>query len=432
MQRAWRLTAMFIIVVLLLTAIGSTGNYDFRDGSWSVATIDWTTPINDTQWADRLEQWRLMGHLITPLPTSLALCHFYMLHELDGGKAVYIPSIFSILILGLSFLSRLTKAFKLPGGQKITLWKSKIENFFRGSLHKIYTRADCGKRRHNLCRTLVYWPLLMVFVMWSMVIDYGTSLTLEVWLLLVSFCWGIVRIVSTLAICGSRQHTWSFGQVLPVFLLLAPLLTLSRLVTADDSEDRSLEPSQDSPETPKSHQQHVQDGQIRQLRADSERDGVQSADVPDDPFQDFNTDRSYVNDTVTFLSLIVGYKSGFIIAAQYYAERDPSDDMSSVFWGSEQVSLPVINDFISLYGFLYLRFNLEILFNKYLKRATLRVITRTGLILLVFAFWVVASRGWLLILSPVQPFLLILLCIMFWVIWHCVKACQAGIRVWKH
>lgn len=431
-QRAWRLTAMFAIVVLLLTAIGSTGNYDFRVGASPDETMDWTIPINDTQWNERLEQWRDMGHMITPLPTSLAVCHFYMLHERDNGKAVYLPSVFSILLLGLSFLSRIIKAFKTLGGQHINHWLSKTGNLLRRALRKIYPGAGSANRRLDPRRTLVYWPLLMGFVTWSIIIDFGASLTLEIWFLVIGFCWGIMRIIATLDVCGSRQHTWSFGQILPVFLLIVPLLTLIRLAAADDQDDQSPAPSQSLQTTYKGRDEDrisaAQPGSY-----DGPGNTHDSGIPDDDPFQEFNTDRSYVNDTTAFFSLLIGYISCGIIVAQYFAERDPLDDMFFILWGlnaeASPLNFPLVNDFFWLYGFLYLRFNLEILINRCLKRPTLRKVTRAAVILSVFAFWLVASRGWLS-WPAAQPFLMILLCPIFWVLWHCSRACQAALRVW--
>jgi hypothetical protein len=41
-----------------------------------------------------------------------------------------------------------------------------------------------------------------------------------------SFTWGLIRLLRTLSITNSGSSDWSFGQVIPIVLLAAPLLTI--------------------------------------------------------------------------------------------------------------------------------------------------------------------------------------------------------------
>lgn len=41
-----------------------------------------------------------------------------------------------------------------------------------------------------------------------------------------SFAWGIIRLMQTLQIEDRGSSDWSFGQVIPLVLLVAPLLTI--------------------------------------------------------------------------------------------------------------------------------------------------------------------------------------------------------------
>jgi hypothetical protein len=41
-----------------------------------------------------------------------------------------------------------------------------------------------------------------------------------------SFMWGLIRLTLTLLIEDRGSNDWSFGQVIPVVLLAAPLLTI--------------------------------------------------------------------------------------------------------------------------------------------------------------------------------------------------------------
>lgn len=48
----------------------------------------------------------------------------------------------------------------------------------------------------------------------------------KIWWLIGSFLWGISNLVLTRALSNGEKSDWTFGQVLPVVLLAAPLLAV--------------------------------------------------------------------------------------------------------------------------------------------------------------------------------------------------------------
>jgi hypothetical protein len=46
-----------------------------------------------------------------------------------------------------------------------------------------------------------------------------------------SFLWGISRLENARTLCGFQPRVWTFGQIMPVLLLLAPLVTFSELLS---------------------------------------------------------------------------------------------------------------------------------------------------------------------------------------------------------
>lgn len=49
----------------------------------------------------------------------------------------------------------------------------------------------------------------------------------EVWWLVTSFLWGILKLTSTLPLADGGNSDWAFGQVVPVVLLAAPVLAMA-------------------------------------------------------------------------------------------------------------------------------------------------------------------------------------------------------------
>lgn len=63
-----------------------------------------------------------------------------------------------------------------------------------------------------------------------------TQLSLQVYWLLVSGIWGTIKLFLARSSADVEENDWSFGQILPIFLLLGPLVTIVQLFFEHDSE----------------------------------------------------------------------------------------------------------------------------------------------------------------------------------------------------
>lgn len=162
---------MFLIVVLLVTAIGSTGNYDFDD-----VNINWTTPKNSTEWDHIVGNWSKTS----PYPSSYAICHFYTTPTLGTGNPVILSAVVSILLISVSFISRVVKVFEGLDVSLVAKANSKLSRWSRLHLSNMHDHASRQTRRLSVFRTLVYWPLLMGFLLFRIGSDFIASLTMEV------------------------------------------------------------------------------------------------------------------------------------------------------------------------------------------------------------------------------------------------------------
>lgn len=63
-----------------------------------------------------------------------------------------------------------------------------------------------------------------------------TQLSLQVYWLLVSGIWGTIKLLQARSSAEVEENDWSFGQILPIFLLLGPLVTIFQLFFEHDPE----------------------------------------------------------------------------------------------------------------------------------------------------------------------------------------------------
>jgi hypothetical protein len=77
----------------------------------------------------------------------------------------------------------------------------------------------------------------------------------QVWWLVTSFAWGIIRLVQALDVQRSGPADWSFGQVAPVVLLTAPLLAVFEYIFAGESAEPEQSNIHSSPNVPQGSMQ---------------------------------------------------------------------------------------------------------------------------------------------------------------------------------
>lgn len=422
LQRIWRLSGMFLIVVLLVVAIGSTGNYDFdQTDEGEQDYIAWTQPKTDSQWNDIVANWSQTS----PYPSSYAICHFYTEPVLENNRnPVILSAILSILLISFSFISRVVKAFEGLSVSQLGRIDHICSNKTRSWLRQIRLRSLRQGDIASPLRTLVYWPLLLTFLLWRVVVDYMASLTLELWWLIGSFVWGVIRLLAALRLCSGPTSSWSFGQIMPVFLLLAPLLTFWELIATDEAarvEVKRRAASVTGPNLPApSDRVQVPDSRTAYLeRARSRRDSVESSVLNDDPFHDFYADSSFLDDTVAFITLLVAEVTVQILIYQSF---DLNAWVLFGFGGAYPWNWLPFNIAIWCYNFLLLRFQIELLCDTYIKSGRVRTAIRLGYLSVYYALYVVQNfydlddKGTLsLTIGPLAGYYAL------WAVWHLLE-----------
>lgn len=208
-ERWWRLLAMGLLVAMLIAALLPTGNYGAR---------------ND--------------------PANYAICSFGKLAPARGASGStragndaeldYAAMIISVLLMGLGYVSRIVRlhpalSVGVAGGAR--RWMS---GYARSWLRKVHeeSRGEPDPSRHQAVTIkmfLVYRPLLAVFLSVRVVLDIWSSLALEVWWLVASYIWGVYNLTMSLngyAKSPPKNNVWTFGQIAPIILLVAPILSM--------------------------------------------------------------------------------------------------------------------------------------------------------------------------------------------------------------
>lgn len=240
-ERTWRLCGMGVMAVLQIIGLVFTGNYQ-----WSSAQDDlYSTGITGTA----------IGHdPVTVSKTRLndfAICNLNV-HASNGPS--FISMIVSLSLVVLGYFGRIVKVHKRLSVDVVWKIRAWLSEKAQKPLQSI-TRSCMTAAPRALKRTLVYHPFLAAFLTGRFLLDVWSSVLMEVsiffaslwpcfnqskiaWLL-ISFAWGLYRLVSVLAVqrravsqsgtdrtLSFERANWTFGQVASVALLLAPLITI--------------------------------------------------------------------------------------------------------------------------------------------------------------------------------------------------------------
>ncbi|CAI7669265.1 unnamed protein product [Penicillium viridicatum] len=221
LQRIWRLFCMAALVILLTIALSFTGEY-----SWS-SLPGGAIPSEDVAWS-------ILRH---------AMCHS---RYGVGSTTGYFAMVLSILLVIFGFMTRIIKLHKIIS---VGIWgkaRVRLSMQARRLLRIAFTWCCSNNPPKSLKRTLLYRPLLTVFLVARLFLDGWSSMFSEVCWLIVGFIWGNMRLFGTLGIIeksvirstreptpiklvqdsDERDGDWGFGQVVALVLLLAPLFTI--------------------------------------------------------------------------------------------------------------------------------------------------------------------------------------------------------------
>ncbi|CAG7919466.1 unnamed protein product [Penicillium olsonii] len=204
--RTWRLIAMGVLAVMMIVGLLPTANY---------------------------------GNLFTsrPRPSDYAMCYLRIRHS--PGIAL-LSMIASALTIAIGFISRVMKLHKVIS---VTLWgrfRIQASHRSRDILRAVYKWCTASGPNLGLRFALVYRPLLAVFLVARFSLTTWFSMFVEAVWLFIAFFWGVLRLMSALndnsndqgdqdlwtKTAGQNKGDWSFGQVVSLVLLVAPLMGL--------------------------------------------------------------------------------------------------------------------------------------------------------------------------------------------------------------
>ncbi|KAF2785964.1 hypothetical protein K505DRAFT_354736 [Melanomma pulvis-pyrius CBS 109.77] len=198
-ERTWRLFFMIIIAVMLVFALVPTGLAKESYGP-SYHSIDY------------------YGDAI--------ICAFQQATSTYRNSMPFDNMVLSITFLAVGLLVRL---FKLSQGLSVFITARIRKPCSKRAvrlLARVRTWSKIDESPTGMKRLLVYRPLLAGFLIVRVVVDLYSSMLGEVLWIMFSFVWGLIQLIQTRNSAPGGDNDWSFGQVVPVVLIGAPLLTI--------------------------------------------------------------------------------------------------------------------------------------------------------------------------------------------------------------
>lgn len=152
-ERLWRLFGMAIVVGLLIVALVPTANYDW-------------TPYNLKQ--------------SMPALSDYAIC--YLNWQPNDNSITLVSTIVSISILAVGFLTRLVRVIKTLSIDVLQHARGQVSNRLQKWLMAVYNKLQLDEPSMTLSfqRTLIYWPLLAMFLAVRVAVDTWLSMAAEV------------------------------------------------------------------------------------------------------------------------------------------------------------------------------------------------------------------------------------------------------------
>jgi len=155
-ERAWRVAAMLIVVLLLIVAIVPTGNFN------------WFTD---------------MGPETESTPSDYVACHFVQSRSSD--KITYASMVISILLLGIGFATRVVRLFEplsvCEVNARIFLSRRIRDKILQPLFISMVVKQEgATKLRHRWKQLLVYRPILVLFLTFELGVDIWNSMVFEV------------------------------------------------------------------------------------------------------------------------------------------------------------------------------------------------------------------------------------------------------------
>ncbi|KAF1957091.1 hypothetical protein CC80DRAFT_471573 [Byssothecium circinans] len=196
-ERTWRLFFMIIIAVMLAFALVPTGLANEAYGP-SYHDIDY--------YGDPI------------------ICAFQQATSTYPNSMPFNNMVLSITFLAVGLFVRLCKL-----SQRLSVFTTaRIRKPCSERAVRLLARVRAWSKIHEsptgMKRLLVYRPLLACFLLVRVAADLYSSMLGEVLWIMFNFVWGLIQLIQTRRSAHGGENDWSFGQVVPVVLIGAPLL----------------------------------------------------------------------------------------------------------------------------------------------------------------------------------------------------------------
>ncbi|KAL4730875.1 hypothetical protein ACLX1H_002917 [Fusarium chlamydosporum] len=207
-EKRIRIVCMFTIAIMLLIAIGPTLLFDWDDSSGGGESSVGTYVICFFS-APRSPEWQLLFDDAT-------------------SSRPFINGVISMLLLLLSLLSRTIK-FQFSSSN----YFKKVRKFFSSKIiHRISLLADRGTEttavRAIWVRRMMLYSQVATLLVFRLHCDLLASNLSDVYWLMVFAIWGTIKLFKTKYGVDVDENDWTFGQVLPVLLLIGPVVTAAK------------------------------------------------------------------------------------------------------------------------------------------------------------------------------------------------------------
>ncbi|KAH7174622.1 uncharacterized protein B0J16DRAFT_404368 [Fusarium flagelliforme] len=208
-EKLIRIICMIILAIMLLVAIGPTLFFNWAHSDEGTASLAGTSaicfynPSRSADWHERTtDQWADLG-----------------------GSTAFQSGIMSVILLVLSLLSRTIKFH-----YAFSNYFKRIRNYYdRKRVHQTETLANRGTETSGIRAIVVRRALLYSQVASSLTVRLYSDLVIstlsDLYWLVVSAAWGTAKLFMTKFSATVDENDWTFGQVLPAFLLIGPIAT---------------------------------------------------------------------------------------------------------------------------------------------------------------------------------------------------------------
>ncbi|OQD91487.1 hypothetical protein PENSOL_c053G11279 [Penicillium solitum] len=218
-ERVWRLFAMGILAALLAAGLLPTAN-----PKWLLLSED----------AKATPAICILGCYLKPEPNRE--WREYILLVADQSywhpSQWFWPPVISASFVVVAFVFRVVRLYK-----SLSLSVNRAAKWLDNQMQRflwLLFRTLCKEGEiYSLKRSLVYRPVFGIVMTWRFVLVLLASFALEVSWVFTAFLWGIWRLMldlspgNTIEGLDSSNQAWSFGQIVPVLMLAAPLISIA-------------------------------------------------------------------------------------------------------------------------------------------------------------------------------------------------------------